>query len=83
MEGTCPQQLKDVELQLWQVILCLAQSHDGHALKTLKMAFEKIDALLGRGVDVAGIDWFDGGRTLSINLLLKNSDNQSRPYQRK
>ena len=79
MGGTRPQLLNEVELQLWQAVLGLAQSPDGHTLRTLKMAFEKIDALLGGGVDVADIDWFDGGAQISISLLLGISDNQNRP----
>jgi hypothetical protein len=54
--------LKEVELQLWQVILHLAQSASGDTVAALKSAFEKIDALLGEGVDIADIDWFDTGK---------------------
>jgi hypothetical protein len=75
MGGTWPQLLKEIELQLWKVILYLAQSPDGHTLKNLKTAFKKINALLDRGVDVADIDWFDGGKELLINFLLTISDN--------
>jgi hypothetical protein len=83
MGGTRPQFLKEVELHLWQVILSLARSPDGHTLRNLKTAFEKIDALLGRGVDVADIDWFDGGTEVLINFLLTISDNQNSPCRRR
>jgi hypothetical protein len=80
MGGTRPQLLKEVEFQLWQVLLRLARSPDGHTLRTLKTAFEKIDALLGGGVDVADIDWFDGGTELSISLPLAISNTRNRLY---
>jgi len=54
--------LKEVELQLWQVILHLAQSASGDTILALKLAFEKIDAFLGEGVDIPDIDWFDSGK---------------------
>jgi len=57
-----PQVLKEIELQLWQVILHLAQSASGDTVAALKSAFERIDAFLGEGVDVADIDWFDSGK---------------------
>ena len=60
MGGMQPQQLEEVELPLWQVIISLAGSPDGHTLWNLKMAFEQIDSLLGGGMDVDDIDWFDG-----------------------
>jgi hypothetical protein len=60
--GRRPQVLKEVELQLWQVILHLAQSASGDTVAVLKSVFEKIDAFLGEGVDVADIDWFDSGK---------------------
>jgi hypothetical protein len=83
MGGVRPKLLKEIELQLWQVVLFLAQSPDGHTLRTLKTAFEKIDALLGGDGDVADIDWFDGGTELLINLLLMISDHQNSPYRRR
>jgi hypothetical protein len=58
--------LKEVELQLWQVILHLAKSASGDTVSALKSAFEKIDAFLGEGVDIADIDWFDSGKKVRL-----------------
>jgi hypothetical protein len=73
MGGMRPQQLKEVELSLWQVIITLAGSPDGNTLRSLKTAFEQIDSLLARGVDLDDIDWFDGGTKFWVNFLLSIS----------
>jgi hypothetical protein len=61
MGGKRPRELKNIESLLWQLIKYLAQSPCGDTVGVLKTCFGQIYGVIGEGVNVADIDWFDSG----------------------
>lgn len=61
MGGKRPPVLMKIERLLWNVILNSAQSTSGNTFAMLKTAFQEIDGLIGEGIDVTEMNWFDSG----------------------